>query len=91
MNLEELVRGYEEIGFKREFARVKVCQDIIFQRISSSNFNKNITVKGGAIMYHLTNELRRTTADLDIDLIRLSISSNNLLIISYVVEYISKL
>ena len=69
MNLEELRRKYLEIGFSLANASAKICQDIILNKISKSKMNKNVTIKGGVVMYGLSNDKRRATRDLDLDAI----------------------
>jgi len=46
--------GYDEIN-----AEAKVCQDLILALISQSQYNRNVTVKGGVVMRSITNSTRR--------------------------------
>ncbi len=66
MNLEELRKKYIENGFSVANASAKICQDIILNKISKSKMNKNVTIKGGVVMYSLSNNKRRTTRYKDI-------------------------
>lgn len=59
----------------------KVAQDIILSKIAKSKYRNNITIKGGVVMFNITNDKRRATADIDIDLIRYSISDENILLL----------
>lgn len=55
-----------------------VCQDIIINRIYNSKYNNKITIKGGVVMFHLTQNVRRATIDIDMDLINMSIATDNI-------------
>ena len=74
MNLEELRRKYLDNGFSLANASAKICQDIILNKISKSKMNKNVTIKGGVVMYGLSNDKRRATRDLDLDFIKYSLA-----------------
>ena len=74
MNLEKLRGKYLENGFSLANASAKICQDIILNKISKSKMNKNVTIKGGVVMYGLTNNKRRATRDLDLDFIKYSLA-----------------
>ena len=74
MNLEKLRGKYLENGFSIANASAKICQDIILNKISKSKMNKNVTIKGGVVMYGLTNNKRRATRDLDLDFIKYSLA-----------------
>ena len=65
MNIEKLRRKYIDNGFSPSNASAKICQDIILNKISKSKMNKNVTIKGGVVMYGLSNDKRRATRDLD--------------------------
>lgn len=80
INLDELIKKYISIGYKRNDAISKVAQDIILLKISKSRFSHNITIKGGVVMHSISRDKRRATRDLDIDFIKYSldnISINN--------------
>lgn len=78
MNLEELRRRYIENGFSLANASAKICQDIILNKISKSKMNKNVTIKGGVVMYGLSNDKRRATRDLDLDFIKYSLTDESI-------------
>lgn len=40
--------------------------------------NKNVTIKGGVVMYDLSNDKRRATRDLDLDFIRYSLGDSSI-------------
>ena len=77
-NLRDCINEYRKDGYTRVYAISKVCQDIIINRIYSSQYNEKITIKGGVVMFHLTKNIRRATIDIDIDLINLSIATDNI-------------
>ncbi len=78
MNLEELRRKYLDKGFLLANASAKICQDIILNKISKSKMNKNVTIKGGVVMYGLSNDKRRATRDLDLDFIKYSLADESI-------------
>ena len=78
MNLEELRRKYIDNGFSLANASAKICQDIILNKISKSKMNKNVTIKGGVVMYGLSYDKRRATRDLDLDFIKYSLSDESI-------------
>ena len=65
-------------GFKQNRARVKVCQEIFMTKLAMSPYKDSVLFKGGTVMYQLSKEIRRSTEDVDIDLMRLSITNQNL-------------
>ena len=64
----EMIKGYDYTN-----AKAKICQDIILKAIAMSSLNRNVTIKGGVVMRSKTNNIRRTTQDLDLDFIKYSI------------------
>lgn len=78
MNLEQLRRKYLDNGFSLSNASAKICQDIILNKISKSKMNKNVTIKGGVVMYGLSNDKRRATRDLDLDFIKYSLANESI-------------
>jgi len=78
INLVDCTKEYKKEGLDEIYANAKVCQDIILAYIFKSSYKKHITLKGGLVMYNLTNDLRRATIDIDIDLIRISIADNKI-------------
>lgn len=70
---EELLKGYEG-----DNAVAKVCQNIILSAIAKSTLNRKVTIKGGVVMCHKTNNVRRATQDLDIDFLKYSLSNESI-------------
>ena len=79
MNLNVFIERYINLGYKRIEAYSKVCQDIILNKISKSNFKNNITVKGGVVIHNLSKDIRRATRDLDLDFIKYSLSDKSII------------
>ena len=78
MNLLESIDFYIQKGYEDAYASSKVAQDIILSKIAKSNYRNNITVKGGVVMLNTTNDKRRATVDIDIDLIRYSLEDKSI-------------
>ena len=70
---ELLASGYTEANVEE-----KIAQDIMLKALSESGLKAQVTVKGGVVMAALTQDIRRTTMDLDIDLIRHSLSDESI-------------
>ncbi len=81
MNLLESIDFYLEKGYEDAYATSRVAQDIILSRIAKSNYRNNITIKGGVVMFNITNDKRRATVDIDIDLIRYSLEDKSILLL----------
>lgn len=79
MDLNRLVNNYLNNGYSRTLAISKVCQDVILSKISDSNFNRNVTIKGGVVMMTISKDKRRATQDLDIDFIRYSLDDYSII------------
>ena len=78
MNLEILRRIYLNNGYTLANASAKICQDIVLNKISKSHIRKNVTIKGGVVMYGLSNDKRRATRDLDLDFIKYSLADDSI-------------
>ena len=61
INLIELVNKYVEDGYNEIYANAKVAQDIILRYLFKSEYKNHITLKGGVVMYNLTQDKRRAT------------------------------
>ncbi len=79
INLLESIDFYLQKGYEDAYATSKVAQDIILSKIAKSNYRNNITVKGGVVMFNITNDKRRSTVD--IDLIRYSLEDKSILLL----------
>lgn len=78
MNLRDLIRQIEELGYNDEDAVARVCQDIVLKGIADSTLSRSVTIKGGVVMRSLTGNARRATQDMDIDFIRYSLADDSI-------------
>ena len=76
MKLDDIRDAYLAEGFSYLDASSRTCQDIVLALIGQSSLAKNVTVKGGVVMQHLSGDRRRATQDLDLDFIRYSLSDD---------------
>ncbi len=77
--LDDIVRTHTSSGFTLIQARNKAAQEVILSKIEKSEYVDKILLKGGIVMYNMTQERRRTTSDLDFDFIRLDISKKQII------------
>ena len=74
----ELFRHQIEVlvsqGYRLAAAQAKVAHDAILLAMNKCGFKSHSTIKGGVVMSHITNDIRRTTMDMDIAFIHRSIS-----------------
>ena len=78
MNLREEITRIKAEGYSEDNSEAKLCQDIILKAIFESGMVDNATIKGGVVMRSLSNSARRATQDIDLDLIRHSISDDSI-------------
>ena len=78
INIKELLIKVNEEGYSDEMAEAKLCQDIILLLFSKSRFNKNVTIKGGVVMRSISNNVRRATIDIDLDLIKYPLTNSGI-------------
>ena len=74
--IKEYIELYISQGFTVVQARNLTAQQILLGKIEKSKYVDNVLLKGGVVMYNITQEQRRTTSDLDLDFIRYDISSD---------------
>ena len=78
INISELAEKVKQEGYSEENAEAKLCQDIVLYLVSKSRFSRNITIKGGVVMRSISNNTRRATQDLDMDLIRYPLTAGGI-------------
>jgi hypothetical protein len=78
MNLNEIRNGYISDGYDVLDASSKTCQDVLLSKIAKSSLSKNVTIKGGVIIQHISNDKRRATRDFDLDFIRYSLADDSI-------------
>ena len=76
MTIKEYVEKYVSQGLTTAQARSITAQQIILSKITKSKYVDKVLLKGGVVMYNITQEQRRSTLDLDIDLIRINIQND---------------
>ena len=78
MNIKDAILFYQNKGHEYADAESKVSQDIVLSKIWNSKYKNNITIKGGVVMYNISNNIRRATRDLDIDFIKYSLEDESI-------------
>ena len=89
LNFEKLIEKYTELGYQYKTASSLAGQDVFIYKLFKSKYKDNITLKGGVIMHSISNDKRRTTRDIDLDLLsilRMMIELENLLEVYVVVK-----
>jgi len=61
-------------GYGQAAAQAKVAHDAVLRAMDVCGFKRSSTVKGGVVMSHVTNDIRRSTMDMDIAFVHRSIS-----------------
>ena len=77
-NIKESTDYYIKKGYELDYATSKVSQDIILSCIAKSTLRKNVTIKGGVVLFNITGDKRRATEDIDIDFIRYSLEDESI-------------
>jgi len=78
MKLDDIRDAYLAEGFSYLDASSRTCQDVILALIAQTPLVKNVTIKGGVVMQHLSGDSRRATQDIDLDFIRYSLSEDSI-------------
>lgn len=73
IKISEMIEKAKQSGYDETNAESKVCQDLILLLIAKSQYNRNVTIKGGVVMRSITNNIRRATQDMDLDFIKYSL------------------
>lgn len=76
IKISDMIEKAKQSGYDETNAEAKVCQDLILSLISQSQYNRNVTVKGGVVMRSITNNTRRATQDMDLDFIKYSLQDD---------------
>ncbi len=67
-----------ERGYGLAAAQAKVAHDAVLLAMDVCGFKKHSTIKGGIVMSHVTNDIRRATMDMDIAFVHRSISNTSI-------------
>ena len=79
MNLDDIRNSYLADGISFINAGSRTCQDVVLALIGESHLAKNVTIKGGVVMQHLSGSNRRATQDLDFDFIKYSLNEQSIM------------
>ena len=74
MTLKQLVNIYLKKGFSLQQARYNAAQEVFVKTITKTKLKETVIFKGGVVLFNLSKSIRRTTSDIDIDLVRFDIS-----------------
>ena len=70
----EQIESLVELGYGQAAAQAKVAHDAVLRAMDVCGFKHASTIKGGIVMSHVTNDIRRATMDMDIAFVHRSIS-----------------
>lgn len=70
----EQIEALVELGYGQAAAQAKVAHDAVLRAMDVCGFKHSSTIKGGVVMSHVTNDIRRSTMDMDIAFVHRSIS-----------------
>ena len=70
----EQIESLVEQGYGQAAAQAKVAHDAVLRAMDVCGFKHSSTIKGGVVMSHVTNDIRRSTMDMDIAFLHRSIS-----------------
>ena len=76
--IKEMINKKIKDGYSLRDAQNVVAEEIIINKIASSELVEHVTFKGGIVMYNLSKNNRRVTQDVDFDLIRYSIDKDSI-------------
>ena len=79
VDITKCIEYYLNNNYDDIYARSKVAQDILLSIIAESKYNRNVTLKGGIVLFNITKDKRRATEDIDIDLIRYSLEDSSII------------
>jgi predicted nucleotidyltransferase component of viral defense system len=78
MTLEQIRQAYIEDGLSYLEATQRTGQDVVLHAIASSSLARNVTIKGGVVMQHISGDDRRATQDIDFDFIKYSLGDDSI-------------
>ena len=70
----EQIEALVKLGYGQAAAQAKVAHDAVLRAMDVCGFKRSSTIKGGVVMSHVTNDIRRSTMDMDIAFVHRSIS-----------------
>ena len=66
------------VGYNEPKARSRIAHDVVLMAMEKSGLARNVTIKGGVVMSDITDDVRRATMDMDVDLIRYSLDDDKI-------------
>lgn len=76
--LADIRDSYIDDGLSYEQAQARAAQDAMLDLIGKSALARNVSIKGGVLMQHISNDARRATTDFDLDFVRYSIADDSI-------------
>ena len=73
-NLAAIRDSYIDDGLSYAQAEARCAQDAMLDLIAKSSLARNVTIKGGVLMQHISRDSRRATVDFDLDFVRYPIA-----------------
>lgn len=77
-SLADIRDSYIDDGLSYEQAQARAAQDAMLDLIGKSDLTRNVSIKGGVLMQHISNDTRRATTDFDLDFVRYSIANDSI-------------
>ena len=77
-SLADVRDSYIDDGLSYEQAQARAAQDAMLDLIGKSDLARNVSIKGGVLMQHISNDTRRATIDFDLDFVRYSIANDSI-------------
>ena len=78
MDLNKIRGSYLSENYSLLDASSKACQEVILSKIAKSALSKQVTIKGGVVIAHISKDKRRATRDFDFDFIRFSLADDSI-------------
>ncbi|MCD8316050.1 MAG: nucleotidyl transferase AbiEii/AbiGii toxin family protein [Eggerthellaceae bacterium] len=77
-SLAQIRDSYIADGLSYEQSQARTAQDAMLDLIAKSDLVRNVTIKGGVLMQHISKDSRRATTDFDLDFVRFSIADSSI-------------
>lgn len=61
MIIYEEIKNLQKEGYREDYAKSKLGQDIVLKAIAVSGMAQNATIKGGVVMQNISKDARRAT------------------------------
>lgn len=77
-SLNDMRDAYIDDGVDYANAVARAAQEAVLDLIAKSDLSRNVTIKGGVLMQHVSKDARRATTDFDFDFVRYSIGDDSI-------------